>query len=126
MPAKINDGLTAGQRFYRKHRERMREKCRSYHAQNPDKNWARQLRYAFGITVEDYNKMFTQQKGCCAICTVHQDALDKRLCVDHDHSTGVVRGLLCFHCNTGLGHFRDDPVFLERAADYMRTANADI
>ena len=55
----------------------------------------------------------------CVICGV-EDAL----VVDHDHITGKVRGMLCNHCNRGLGHFRDDPMLLEFAAQYLY-ASAD-
>ena len=58
--------------------------------------------------------MLAEQDGLCAICrtaaAVH---------VDHDHETGAVRSLLCFNCNGGLGQFRDDPVVLRAAADYV-------
>ena len=55
----------------------------------------------------------------CVICG------DKTaLVVDHDHVTGAVRGMLCNHCNRGLGHFRDDPLLLEFAAQYLY-ASAD-
>lgn len=50
----------------------------------------------------------------CVIC-----GSNEKLVVDHDHNTGAVRGMLCNHCNRGLGHFRDDPVLLEFAAQYL-------
>lgn len=55
----------------------------------------------------------------CVIC-----GSDEKLVVDHDHCTGKVRGMLCSHCNRGLGHFRDDPMLLEFAAQYLY-ASAD-
>lgn len=47
------------------------------------------------------------------------------LVVDHDHKTGKIRGMLCNHCNRGLGHFRDDPLLLEFAAEYIRQTTED-
>ena len=51
----------------------------------------------------------------CVIC-----GADGPLVVDHCHITGEIRGMLCNHCNRGLGHFRDDPMLLEFAAEYLR------
>jgi hypothetical protein len=69
----------------------------------------------YGITAAEADYLLESQEGLCAICktapAVH---------VDHDHSTGAVRALLCFNCNGGLGQFRDDPHVLRAAADYVR------
>ena len=56
----------------------------------------------------------------CVICGVSE-----KLVVDHDHVTGQVRGMLCNHCNRGLGHFRDDPELLEFARMYLLASNDD-
>ena len=63
---------------------------------------------AYGITLTDYNKMFAEQEGCCAICGKHQSEFKKALDVDHNHLTNQVRGLLCGNCNNGLGRFYAD------------------
>lgn len=70
----------------------------------------------FGISPEQYQEMLTQQDGGCAIC---HTLPEERLHVDHNHTTGKIRGLLCRHCNTGLGMFKDDPVRLEEALKYL-------
>ena len=60
--------------------------------------------------------MFTVQNSVCAICGRKSENL---LTVDHDHTTGIIRGLLCKACNTGLGYFHDDPDSLRKAASYL-------
>ena len=80
-------------------------------------------RKKYGIGIEDYNRMFAEQEGCCAICGKHQTEEEKRLSVDHCHETGAVRGLLCRKCNTGLGVFRDDPALLTIAIAYLQQEN---
>jgi len=74
----------------------------------------------YGITLEDYNKIFTEQKGCCKICNTHQVELKIRLAVDHCHTTGKVRGLLCDTCNRGLGYLKDSPELLNNAINYLK------
>lgn len=71
-----------------------------------------------GITVEEYESMFTAQSGACAICRT--ESSPRGLFVDHDHRSGRVRGLLCSTCNTGLGMFSDDAGLLEDAMYYLR------
>jgi Recombination endonuclease VII len=72
----------------------------------------------YGITREDYWDLYRAQGGHCAIC-LRATGKSKRLTVDHDHKTGLVRGLLCATCNTILGHFRDDPAAGQRIIDYL-------
>ena len=76
----------------------------------------------YGITLKEYDIMYEEQEGCCAICGIHQLEESRRFCVDHDHDTGQVRGLLCNNCNTGIGKLKDNYDLLYRAADYLRAA----
>ena len=86
---------------------------------NTDKGRDNYYRRKYGIGIEDYNEAFAEQEGRCAICGIHQSEIVKRLCVDHDHDTGEVRGLLCRGCNTGLGQFKDNTEFLANAIAYL-------
>jgi hypothetical protein len=63
--------------------------------------------------------MLKEQEHSCKICGVHEKHCDKALAVDHNHETGSIRALLCQHCNTGLGQFRDRQEFLLKAVEYL-------
>ena len=79
--------------------------CNYHYHRQPEvkeKVWAYSLK-KYGITPVDYNQMFAKQNGCCLYCDKHQSEFDYRLCVDHNHTTGKVRGLLCYRCNVILG-----------------------
>lgn len=78
------------------------------------------LKRKFGITLEDFNKMLQIQDNCCAICG-GTETHDKHgvLAVDHCHTTGKIRGLLCFKCNGGLGFFNDNKTSLINAIKYL-------
>lgn len=82
---------------------------------------------AKGTTVEHIQQLRKEQGGCCAICGVK---LAKRVdyrhreCLDHDHKTGVVRGILCHYCNVAIGYLEDDPERVRAAADYLERAAA--
>ena len=73
----------------------------------------------FGISLEDYNTMLEGQNNSCWICE-EEFPNSRSVKVDHCHKTGKVRGLLCHHCNTGLGHFQDRTERLNRADEYLR------
>ncbi len=72
----------------------------------------------FGITIEQYDAMLAAQGGGCFICG-RPPREDISLHVDHDHSTGKVRGILCFCCNNALADFQESPALLAKAASYM-------
>jgi hypothetical protein len=97
-----------------KYRRRSRSRARK--PVLPEDQRRYQLRWAYGITPEDYDRMFRAQEGRCKICRGPATA------VDHDHETGQVRGLLCRPCNSGLGHFRDSLEFLRRAVAYLEAS----
>ena len=77
----------------------------------------------YGITSATYDVMVAAQGNRCAICRGHPDngghPKQRHLAVDHCHSTGTIRGLLCAHCNRGLGHFMDSPDLLDAAKEYL-------
>jgi hypothetical protein len=56
----------------------------------------------------------------CEICGIKEEASGKMFALDHDHATGQVRGLLCFHCNIGIGHLKDDIKLLQKAIEYLQ------
>lgn len=84
----------------------------------------RHLETTYNITAEQYEAIKTAQGGVCAICQ-RANGRTKALAVDHNHETGEVRGVLCGPCNRGvLGHLRDSPDAMERAAEYLRNPPA--
>ncbi len=71
------------------------------------------------ITKEEYLKLYEQQEGKCKICNMIPSGHKKSLCLDHDHITLKVRGLLCDNCNTALGKFKDNVELLQNAINYL-------
>lgn len=99
---------------------RRNKQHQEYKNRHPDKGLNSHLKRTYGITLEEYNRLFAEQNGRCAICGISQLELTKRLCVDHDHETGKVRGLICNMCNGGLGYFKDSLTSLEKAVEYLK------
>jgi hypothetical protein len=106
--------------YMKTHRKEGRKAVKKWSDNNKDKARHSQLKYYFGISLEEYNKIFTEQKGCCKICGKHQTEFKKALFVDHDHTTGKIRGLLCLTCNLLIGRTKDDITILERALTYLK------
>ena len=102
--------------------ERHKQATAAWRAANPEKvrlgKRANRLA-AYGLTIGSFGLLLKEQEYSCAICYMplgpgHNTA------VDHDHDTGVVRGLLCRSCNTGIGHLRDNAEVCRRAALYLQ------
>lgn len=72
-----------------------------------------------GMTVTEYDQLMEQQGGRCSICRLEKQRIKRRLCVDHDHISGRIRGLLCYKCNSAIGLLNDDISLLNNAISYL-------
>lgn len=77
----------------------------------------RHYRQNYGMSLARFDAMYREQEGKCAICREERNSVE--LYVDHDHSLGLVRGLLCQTCNAGIGMLKDSPEVLFNAAKYL-------
>jgi Recombination endonuclease VII len=130
--AKDNARLRA---YYQAHKEKVRERASAYYQANKESireqtrasRQARKqnndqsirsgtLKRLYGISAAEYDALLAKQGGACAICRKRSKA---RLCVDHCHVTGTVRGLLCRACNVALGALKDDQASLVAALAYL-------
>lgn len=88
---------------------------------NPLLERSKALRYKYGMTIQDYDNMYSNQQGLCKICGDHYP----KLLIDHCHDSQAVRGLLCNYCNTVLGMSKDRIDILNRAILYLKDTNTD-
>jgi hypothetical protein len=96
---------------------RFSDKCRRHYQQDAGR---RELLKGYGLSLDDYERMVARQHGRCAVCKRREAFTDGRSwCIDHDHVTGQVRGLLCSDCNRAVGLFQDDPKIIGRAGRYV-------
>jgi hypothetical protein len=106
----------------RRRRALFPERCREINRRSERKT---KLLKVYGLTLNDYNLKLKQQGNCCAICkTTSSGKRDWH--VDHCHSTGKVRGLLCHSCNLMLGHAKDNMNTLEKAIQYLKESLNDV
>lgn len=103
--------------------ERYRTALRTWRRANLDKDKIHQrrkhLKHLYGITEFGFSVILKGQKNTCAVCRKRKWG-PKGPCVDHDHKTGNIRGILCSRCNLGLGHFLDSIDLLEQALTYLK------
>lgn len=94
--------------------KRASEICRSYRKRHPDRRENLRLLHEYGITLEEKRELFRRQGGKCAACNEV-----KKLDVDHCHTTGRVRGLLCRQCNTALGLLKESAKTISALLTYL-------
>lgn len=112
-------------RCYKCHNEKeLIEFNRSQYDKSGHRNICRDCRNTHRAIVRNAQKnrsaLYEKQNGCCAICGKSEKDNGQRLAIDHNHSTHQVRALLCKHCNTGLGAFKDDEVLMSKAIEYLK------
>lgn len=113
--------------YYYRNQEAMIEKDRKrYRSLTPQEKKARNLRgryrtieRKYGLSKTDYDKLIDKQNNRCDICSSPFDDKDYQPSVDHCHTTGKIRAILCRGCNSGMGHFKDNSERLRSAADYI-------
>lgn len=121
------------------HRARRLARFNRWKLENPEKYQAAQdklkdrrstyyrnsdLRRHFGMEPDQYHDLLDQQGGVCAICSQPETRKGRRyLAVDHCHTTGKIRGLLCANCNCAIGHFKDSTEILNNAIKYLEQRN---
>ena len=106
-------------------KERTAKYNKRYAAENPElmkkKDRKNMLKRFWNMTPEQYDEMLQKQNGTCALCDRTESNPNKRLCIDHDHTTGKIRGLLCDNHNRAMGLFKDSIEDLEKAIVYLKS-----
>ena len=101
--------------------------CKNRHARrvyDPEKQREKLYMRRYGITIKDYDKMYEDQNGKCAICK-KEKTIKNNFYVDHCHKTKKVRGLLCMRCNSGIGYFKDNTQLMKKAIEYLKESTKD-
>lgn len=94
-------------KYYHKNKEKMMEYKKEYH-----------IKATYNITFEQLDKMLIEQKHKCLICD--KSLIETRRCIDHDHKTGKIRGILCIECNSMIGFSHDNIDILKQAIGYLK------
>jgi hypothetical protein len=106
---------TNNERWAQSNPDKVRQSQKRWYKANPDKVKNAALKRYYGITLEERNALLAKQNGTCPICKKKIT----RPCVDHDHATGRVRGIVHQKCNTGIGLLGDDVETLKRTIIYL-------
>jgi hypothetical protein len=117
--------LARSKKYYEDHKEEVKARNRAYNKAHreeintrenarPVRQRARNIKARYGLSLAEFETIKDKQRGVCAVC-----GCTRKLLVDHCHTTGRVRGLLCQKCNTGIGFLGDDLNGLTKAVQYL-------
>ena len=116
--------------YRRRNTEKARQARYTWAKNNPEvvAVYSRKTRLKkYGITPEEWDRMYVLQNGCCAVCGLNETlTASQKLCVDHNHTTGKVRELLCHKCNCALGNFNESVEILLKAIEYVKKHAANV
>jgi NMD protein affecting ribosome stability and mRNA decay len=102
--------------FYSKNADKMRERSRTFYRKHRESELDRVRFKKYGISGDRFREIIKGQNGKCPICDI---ILSRTLCVDHNHTTNKVRGIICNNCNFAIGNAGDSPIRLRAMADYL-------
>ena len=105
-------------KYYRAHVKERLIAGKEYYGKNPDAYRNSRYKIRYGITLEQYNQLFKNQNGVCAICGNKEERY-KHLMIDHNHKTNKVRGLVCTKCNLALGYMEDNIYKIQNMIKYL-------
>jgi hypothetical protein len=110
--------------YYRTNREALLNWRKAYYQEHPDKMQSHHRKSRYGLSREDVDCLIKIQGNVCAICG-KPGWSGKEPHIDHNHETGRVRGLLCFHCNLALGLIKDNPRIAQAMIDYLNVDSSE-
>jgi predicted transcriptional regulator YheO len=102
-------------------KQRAATRSRAWYKNNLDKAKSTKLMKSYSITIEQYKDFDNAFGNVCHICEGKCPS-GRKLAVDHDHKSGLIRGLLCINCNKGLGNFKDNIELISKAIEYLKTS----
>jgi len=120
-------GVAEKQKYFKNHdanKAKVRERVKQARKSNPSLFKINKIKSTYGLSAEEYVHLLDRQKHMCPICyreisgEVNSEKL--KAFVDHDHKTGVVRGILCLYCNSLIGYCREDKRILQAAIEYLK------
>jgi len=104
------------------------KRCNKWYSENKLRQKNNRLKQSYGVTLEEYNRILGAQAGVCAICKLPPSGAYKSamsLNIDHCHTTGKIRGLLCNKCNSGIGFFQESVELTAKATEYLGKGDSD-